>query len=78
MLKPIKSKTARASGGSFVIVASQYNARFVDAMVRAAKAEFVRAKANVRIVRVPGAFEIPFAPIVSTVEPTSVTCRVSS
>ena len=59
MLKPIKSKTARASGGSFVIVASQYNARFVDAMVRAAKAEFVRAKANVRLVRVPGAFEIP-------------------
>lgn len=59
MLKKVKTKTARVSGGTFAIVASRYNARYVDAMVRAAKAEFVRAKAKVRIIRVPGAFEIP-------------------
>ena len=59
MLKPVKTKTTRASGGSFAIVASRYNARYVDAMLRAAKAEFFRANAKVKIVRVPGAFEIP-------------------
>jgi 6,7-dimethyl-8-ribityllumazine synthase len=59
MLKPIKTKTARASGGKFAIVASRYNAEYVDAMVHAAREELLRAKAHVRIVRVPGAYEIP-------------------
>ena len=60
MLKPVQKKKVRGQGGSFVIVASQYNARYVDAMVRAAKAELERAGAEVlRVVRVPGAFEIP-------------------
>ncbi len=59
MLKPIKTKTARASGGTFAIVASRYNAEFVDAMLHAAREELLRAGAHVRIVRVPGAFEIP-------------------
>ena len=59
MLKPIKTKTVRASGGAFAIVASRYNAEYVDAMLRAARAELLRAGARVRIVRVPGAFEIP-------------------
>lgn len=54
----LKSKQENA-GGQFVIIASRYNARYVDAMLRASKAEFVRAKAKVQIVRVPGAFEIP-------------------
>ena len=59
MLKPIKTKTARASGGTFAIVASCYNARYVDAMLRAAKTELLRAGGTVQIVRVPGAYEIP-------------------
>ena len=59
MLKPVKTKTARASGGAFVIVASRYNARYVDAMLRAAKTELLRAGGTVQIVRVPGAYEIP-------------------
>jgi 6,7-dimethyl-8-ribityllumazine synthase len=59
MLKAIKTKTDRASSGSFVIVASRYNAEYVDAMLRAARTELQNAKAKIRIVRVPGAFEIP-------------------
>ena len=61
MLKPIKTKTARASGGTFAIVASRYNSEFVDAMLHAAREELLRAGAHIRIVRVPGAFEIPAA-----------------
>ena len=59
MLRRNKSATARTRGGSFAIVASLYNARYVDAMVRAAQAELRRARARVRLVRVPGAYEIP-------------------
>ena len=61
MLKPVKTKTARASGGAFAIVASRYNSEYVDAMLHAAREELLRAGASVRIVRVPGAFEIPAA-----------------
>jgi 6,7-dimethyl-8-ribityllumazine synthase len=61
MLKKVKTKTARASGGSFAIVASRYNSEYVDAMLHAAREELLRAGAHVRIVRVPGAFEIPAA-----------------
>ena len=61
MLKTVKTKAARASGGTFAIVASRYNAEFVDAMLHAAREELLLAKAHVRIVRVPGAFEIPVA-----------------
>jgi 6,7-dimethyl-8-ribityllumazine synthase len=60
MLKAIKSKVLRGKGARFAIVASQYNARYVDAMLRAAKAELKRAGAKeIQIVRVPGAYEIP-------------------
>jgi 6,7-dimethyl-8-ribityllumazine synthase len=46
--------------GAFAIVASQYNARYVDAMLQAAKAELRRAgQTRVQVIRVPGAFEIP-------------------
>src|SRR5471030_2916428 len=59
MLKPIKTKTSRASDGKFAIVASRYNTEYVDAMLRAARETLLAAGAHVRIVRVPGAFEIP-------------------
>jgi len=60
MLKPVQTKSINATGGSrFAIVASKYNSRFVDAMLRAAKAEILRAGGKVQIVRVPGAYEIP-------------------
>jgi 6,7-dimethyl-8-ribityllumazine synthase len=59
MLKPVENKTVRASGGTFAIVASKYNSRYVDAMLRAAKAEIARAGGKTQIVRVPGAYEIP-------------------
>jgi 6,7-dimethyl-8-ribityllumazine synthase len=61
MLRSIKTKTARAVGGTFAIVASRYNSEYVDAMLHAAREELLRAGAHIRIVRVPGAFEIPAA-----------------
>ncbi len=59
MLKKIKTKTARSGGGTFAIVASKYNSRYVDAMLRAAQSELKRAGAKIQVVRVPGAYEIP-------------------
>ena len=59
MLRKIRHKKVQLRGGNFAIVASRYNARYVDAMVRAAQAELLRAGAKVQIVRVPGAYEIP-------------------
>src|SRR5262249_22124718 len=46
-------------GGSFAIVASRYNSQYVVAMLHAAREELLKAGAKVRVVRVPGAFEIP-------------------
>jgi 6,7-dimethyl-8-ribityllumazine synthase len=60
MLHKIRIPAARRSGGRFAIIASKYNARYVDAMVRAARAVLAEAKAaEIKVVRVPGAFEIP-------------------
>jgi 6,7-dimethyl-8-ribityllumazine synthase len=60
MLKPIKTKKLQAGDARFVIIASRYNARYVDAMVRAAKGELRRAGAGrIQVIRVPGAYEIP-------------------
>ena len=60
MLKPIKAKTFRAGSARFAIVASQYNARYVEAMLAAAKVELEGAGAKeVQVVRVPGAYEVP-------------------
>jgi len=59
MLKKIQAKKISARGGCFAIVASKYNARYVDAMLCAAKTEILRAGGKVQIIRVPGAYEIP-------------------
>lgn len=59
MLKKITKKNVAARDDRFAIVASTYNQHYVDAMVRAAKAEILRAGGTVQIVRVPGAYEIP-------------------
>jgi 6,7-dimethyl-8-ribityllumazine synthase len=59
MLKQVSPRTARRVGGRFAIVASRYNARYVDAMVRAARRTLRAAGGVVEVVRVPGAFEIP-------------------
>jgi 6,7-dimethyl-8-ribityllumazine synthase len=61
MLRKIQPKSIRAAGGRFAIIAACYNAKFVDAMLHAAREELLRAGAHVRVVRVPGAFEIPAA-----------------
>jgi 6,7-dimethyl-8-ribityllumazine synthase len=59
MLQKVQTKKLSAHGDCFAIVASKYNARYVDAMLRAAKKEILRAGGKVEIVRVPGAYEIP-------------------
>lgn len=54
-----KTKNQR-SAGRFAIVASKYNARYVDSMLKAAKAQLTQAGVQeVKVVRVPGAYEIP-------------------
>jgi 6,7-dimethyl-8-ribityllumazine synthase len=59
MLKKVSKSSARAKGATFAIVASKYNGRYVDAMLKAAQRELKQAGATVEVVRVPGAFEIP-------------------
>ena len=59
MLRKIQQKKNQPGGGSYAIVASRYNSAYVDAMLHAARETLLAAGAHVRIVRVPGAFEIP-------------------
>lgn len=59
MLKKIAKSSANAKGATFAIVASKYNGRYVDAMLKTAQRELKQAGATVKVVRVPGAFEIP-------------------
>ena len=57
--KASKTKASGAAGTRVAIVASRYNARYVNSMLRAAKAELAKAKVAAEVVRVPGAVEIP-------------------
>ncbi len=63
MLKPPAARAAfdRNARFRFVIVASEYNAKFVQGLVDAATKEIGAAmpKATVVVHRVPGAFELP-------------------
>ena len=60
MLKKVTPSRLTAPGGAYAIVASRYNGRYVDAMVRAAQIELKRAGARrIQLIRVPGAYEIP-------------------
>lgn len=60
MLTKNKKSAKKKSAGRFVIVASKYNGRYVNSMLRAAKAELQAGGADeVKVVRVPGAYEIP-------------------
>lgn len=59
MLKPVTTRKFKATG-TFALVASNYNARYVNGMLQAARAELKRAGVTaIRLVRVPGAYEIP-------------------
>jgi len=62
MLKRVRSSKAglKGKGGSFAIIASRYNQRYVDGMLNAARQCLRKAGVDgVRVVRVPGAYEIP-------------------
>lgn len=75
MLKQNSSQRSIVQGRRFAIVASTYNARFVDSMLRAAKRELKASGAgSIQVVRVPGAFEIP---VVTAALARSADCRLS-
>lgn len=60
MLKPVQKTVVEVKGSRFVIIASRYNAIYVEGMVKAAEELLTKAGAEeVKIIRVPGAFEIP-------------------
>ena len=60
MLKKVAKRKFKKSGGHFAIVASSYNTKYVDSMLSAARGCLRRAgAATVKVVRVPGAYEIP-------------------
>jgi 6,7-dimethyl-8-ribityllumazine synthase len=59
MLTPVSSKRLKGTRRSFAIVASLYNAGYVDSMLAAAEKELKGAGAFVETFRVPGAYEIP-------------------
>jgi 6,7-dimethyl-8-ribityllumazine synthase len=78
MLKEIKVAGIKATGGRFAIVASKYNARYVDGMLNAALAVLKKAKPDeIQVVRVPGAFEVPLVAAkmaTASPSPTAIIC----
>lgn len=77
MLQAVKKFKAAKAGGTFAIVASRYNARYVDGMLNAAARELKRTGAKVRIIRVPGAYEIPVVAAklsASSAKPVAIIC----
>jgi 6,7-dimethyl-8-ribityllumazine synthase len=62
MLKKVHSKITGKTAARFAIVASRYNAEYVDSMLKAAIARLRKAGArDIEVVRVPGAYEVPVA-----------------
>ena len=63
MLKTVSKKRTKATDGvRIAIVAAKYNSRYVDGMLKAAKKTLLGSgilPKNLKIVRVPGAFETP-------------------
>lgn len=59
MLKKNAKARTRASQCRVAIVASHYNPRYVNSMLRAAQAVIKSAQAEADVYRVPGAYEIP-------------------
>jgi 6,7-dimethyl-8-ribityllumazine synthase len=60
MLKDVSKSRVKKQGGRYFIVASRYNRRYVDSMLKAAQKVLAEAGAeSVEVIRVPGAFEIP-------------------
>jgi len=60
VLTPLKRQKTLRGHGSFAIIASRYNAPYVDSMLAAAQRVLAEAGIKkIRVVRVPGAFEIP-------------------
>jgi 6,7-dimethyl-8-ribityllumazine synthase len=77
MLQAVKKSQAAKARGTFAIVASRYNARYVDGMLNAAARELKRTGAKVSIVRVPGAYEIPVVAAklsASSTKPAAIIC----
>jgi 6,7-dimethyl-8-ribityllumazine synthase len=62
MLRKVKTQSSTAREARIAIVASEYNAEYVEAMLSAALRVLRAARvARVEVVRVPGAYEIPVA-----------------
>lgn len=77
MLKRVKRSRTRFNTGTFTIVASRYNAEFVDSMLTAARRELKQAgAASVQVIRVPGAYEIPViaAKLAATRKVSAIIC----
>lgn len=59
MLKKNRKTKVAGKGFHVAIVAAEYNARYVNGMLKAAQSYLDEQGAEVTVVRVPGAFEIP-------------------